>query len=169
MMCYSYDGRPMGSIKFPGSSTCLLTDWLFAEIFCGAGMRTELLGSKTLALAPDTVAVLDRSDGKSVLLLDPANGKPAGDAKITHSVQTPHPYPSLLLPQATLDWQQEIVELGLDQTGPAGERRLAFIDKNADLFIAATKSFGSSARIVKLGGCDVKSGAPDSVWSAQGR
>ena len=42
------------------------------------------------------------------------------------------------------------MELAIDQTGPLIERRVAFIDKNSDLFLAALKSFGST-KIAKLG------------------
>lgn len=52
---------------------------------------------------------------------------------------------------SVLFFQQEIIEIAIDQCGPSNERKLAFIDKNNDVFLSSVKSFGPGQRIVKLG------------------
>lgn len=48
-------------------------------------------------------------------------------------------------------FQTEIVEIALDQKGLTNERKIAFIDKNRDLFITSVKRFGKEQKIVKIG------------------
>lgn len=50
-----------------------------------------------------------------------------------------------------LSFQTEIVEIALDQKGLTSERKIAFIDKNRDLFITSVKRFGKEQKIVKIG------------------
>lgn len=47
--------------------------------------------------------------------------------------------------------QTEIVEIALDQKGLTSERKIAFIDKNRDLYITSVKRFGKEQKIVKIG------------------
>lgn len=47
--------------------------------------------------------------------------------------------------------QQDILQVVLDQAGPSHERKLAIIDKNRDLYLTSTKSFGSESGMLKLG------------------
>jgi intraflagellar transport protein 80 len=95
-----------------------------------AGMRTEVLNKNVVSIANDTIAVRD-ADQRSVLFFE-INGKPVGDGRpITHSL--------------------EIAELALDQAGVASERRLAFVDKNRDLYITNVRVIGVARKINKLG------------------
>lgn len=50
-----------------------------------------------------------------------------------------------------LSFQTEIVEIALDQKGLTSERKIAFIDRNRDLFITSVKRFGKEQKIVKIG------------------
>ncbi|KAH3805331.1 hypothetical protein DPMN_133631 [Dreissena polymorpha] len=47
--------------------------------------------------------------------------------------------------------QLEVSEVALDQCGTAGERRLAIIDKNRDLYLTSVRVFGTDRKTVKLG------------------
>ncbi|RNA13955.1 intraflagellar transport 80 -like protein [Brachionus plicatilis] len=94
-------------------------------------MRTEILNINTVSLSDDTIAVRD-SDHKNVYFFE-INGKLIGDGKpMTH--------------------MNEIAELALDQAGNANERKLAFVDKNRDLFLSNVRVIGSNRKINKLGG-----------------
>lgn len=48
-------------------------------------------------------------------------------------------------------FQTEIVEIALDQRGLTSERKIAFVDKNRDLYITSVKRFGKEQKIVKIG------------------
>lgn len=48
-------------------------------------------------------------------------------------------------------FQTGIVEIALDQKGLTSERKIAFIDKNRDLYITSVKRFGKEQKIVKIG------------------
>ena len=50
-----------------------------------------------------------------------------------------------------LYFQLEISELALDQAGTANERKLAFVDKNRDLYITNVRVIGNNRKINKLG------------------
>ena len=47
--------------------------------------------------------------------------------------------------------QLEVMEISLDQCGTSGERRLAIIDKNRDLYLTSVRVFGQDRKTVKLG------------------
>ena len=69
--------------------------------------------------------------------------------------------------------QTDIMELALNQSGPATERQLAIIDKNKDLYLRAVRQYGTD-RVVKLGMkycakgrwgiINVKWAEPPSLW-----
>ncbi|KAG8136102.1 putative Intraflagellar transport protein [Naja naja] len=65
-------------------------------------------------------------------LFEPLSGKPLGDGK-------------------PLSHKTEIVEIALDQKGLTNERKIAFIDKNRDLYITSVKRFGKEQKIIKIG------------------
>lgn len=50
-----------------------------------------------------------------------------------------------------LEFQNEISEIALDQKGLTNDRKIAFIDKNRDLYITSVKRFGKEEQIIKLG------------------
>ena len=99
-----------------------------------AGTRTDLLSKQILSLSPTTVAMRDRGDKKVIHLFEAQSGKPVGDGKpFSHTT--------------------DITVLGLDQATQPNEQRIAFIDKNGDLHIAAVRVFGTSQRrVYKLSG-----------------
>jgi intraflagellar transport protein 80 len=43
------------------------------------------------------------------------------------------------------------LEIALDQKGLTNDRKIAFIDKNRDLYITSVKRFGKEEQIIKLG------------------
>ncbi|XP_064241171.1 intraflagellar transport protein 80 homolog isoform X2 [Passer domesticus] len=122
------------------------------------GMRTDILNALTVSLSNDTLAVKDKADEKVIYIFEALSGKPLGDGKpLTHKT--------------------EIVEIALDQKGLTSERKIAFIDKNRDLFITSVKRFGKEQKIVKIGtmvqslawndSCNILCGIQDSrftVW-----
>ena len=74
----------------------------------------------------------DQTDERSVHLFDTSSGKPLNDGKpFTH--------------------RQEVLEVALNQTGLPNERKLAFIDRNHDLYLTNVRKFGSSLVPGKLG------------------
>ena len=81
-------------------------------------MRPEMLTSLTVSLSPDTIAIRDAMDEKSVHLFDANTGKALNDGK---------PFQHRL----------EVAEIALDQTGLHNQRKLAFVDKNRDLFLTS--------------------------------
>ena len=80
------------------------------------GMRPDSLTSTTVSLSTDTIAVRDTADEKAVHLFDASTGKALNDGK---------PFSHRL----------EIMEIALDQTGLPNQRKMAFVDKNRDLFL----------------------------------
>uniref|UniRef100_A0A8C6VHX1 Intraflagellar transport 80 n=1 Tax=Naja naja TaxID=35670 RepID=A0A8C6VHX1_NAJNA len=96
------------------------------------GMRTDILNGQTVSLSSDTLAIRDKSDEKVIDLFEPLSGKPLGDGK-------------------PLSHKTEIVEIALDQKGLTNERKIAFIDKNRDLYITSVKRFGKEQKIIKIG------------------
>uniref|UniRef100_A0A8C5ILX9 Intraflagellar transport 80 n=1 Tax=Junco hyemalis TaxID=40217 RepID=A0A8C5ILX9_JUNHY len=122
------------------------------------GLRTDTLNALSVSLSNDTLALRDRADEKVIYIFEALSGKPLGDGKpLTHKT--------------------EIVEIALDQKGLTSERKIAFIDKNRDLFITSVKRFGKEQKIVKIGtmvqslawndGCNILCGIQDcrfTVW-----
>lgn len=101
----NYDGRVVSAPKFQG-------------------LRPEYLTKEMVALSPDTLAVVDTSDIKTIQLLDATSGR--NITKLSHTVDVS----GVMLNQHSL--------------GPQ-ERLLAFADKNRDLFIyALVASIGST-------------------------
>ncbi|KAK2191278.1 hypothetical protein NP493_56g04017 [Ridgeia piscesae] len=95
------------------------------------GMRCDILNYQTVSLSTDTVAIRDKVDEKAVHLFDLMTGKPLGDGKpFIHTM--------------------DIMEVALDQSGSASERRLAFVDKNRDLYLTQVRVYGSARKTVKL-------------------
>lgn len=90
------------------------------------GLRAEFLNVNTMALSNDCVAILDASDRKKVRCFDTQAGRPMQE-----------------LPPAKLD----IVQLALSQHARGvSERRLAYIDRNRDLYLCAVMPQPGMAR-----------------------
>ncbi|VTJ86154.1 Hypothetical predicted protein [Marmota monax] len=96
------------------------------------GMRTDILNAQTVSLSNDTIAIKDKADEKIIFLFEASTGKPLGDGKL-------------------LSHKNEILEIALDQKGLTNDRKIAFIDKNRDLYITSVKRFGKEEQIIKLG------------------
>ena len=88
-----------------------------------------MLTSATISLSTDTLAIRDQVDEKTVHLFDAASGKALNDGK---------PFQHRL----------EIAEIALDQVGLQTHRKLAYVDKNRDLFLT-NLSFRSSSKSIK--------------------
>eukprot|EP01012_Entosiphon_sulcatum_P005298 TRINITY_DN1232_c0_g1_i1.p2 TRINITY_DN1232_c0_g1~~TRINITY_DN1232_c0_g1_i1.p2 ORF type:complete len:816 (-),score=154.57 TRINITY_DN1232_c0_g1_i1:3038-5239(-) len=103
LQIFQYDGRPVCTLKL-------------------SGIRTEFLNYQCISLSPDSVAVKDTFDSKSIKIFEASSGKLNGNVNLQHHM--------------------EIVEVALNQFGPQAERKVAFIDRNRDLYIgsAAQKS-----------------------------
>lgn len=95
------------------------------------GMRTDILNQATVSLSDDTIAIRDKLNDKVINLFETATGKPLGDGK-------------------NFQHKLEVMEVALDQCGPSQERRLAFIDKNRDLYLTQCRIYGSNRKTVKL-------------------
>ncbi|XP_066203774.1 intraflagellar transport protein 80 homolog isoform X3 [Saccopteryx leptura] len=96
------------------------------------GMRTDILNAQTMSLSNDTIAIKDKADEKIIFLFEASTGKPLGDGKL-------------------LSHKNEILEIALDQKGLTNDRKIAFIDKNRDLYVTSVKRFGKEEQIIKLG------------------
>lgn len=67
-----------------------------------------------LSLSPETVAVRNPADPKRILFFDTSNGKQYDDATIAHSL--------------------DIVSVHLSQAGGLNDRKVAYVDRNNDLY-----------------------------------
>lgn len=95
-------------------------------------IRTDILNEQTVSLSNDTIAIKDKTDEKLIYLFDALSGKPVGDGKpLAHKI--------------------EIVEIALDQGGQLNDRKIAFIDKNRDLYISPVRKFGKEQISIKIG------------------
>ncbi|XP_020784308.2 intraflagellar transport protein 80 homolog isoform X2 [Boleophthalmus pectinirostris] len=95
------------------------------------GMRADILNAQGISLSNDTIALRDKSDEKVIYLFDALTGKAFGDGKpLTHKM--------------------EVVDVALDQCGPLKERKIAFIDKNRDLYLTSVHH-GRQPKICKIG------------------
>ena len=96
MRIYSYDGcRQLSAPK-------------------SAGLDTEHLNGASASLSSDVLAVIDRSDGRTVRLFEAANGKPLGQPVVHHL---------------------ELTAVALNQSGGLPDRRLLLLDRNRDLYL----------------------------------
>lgn len=93
------------------------------------GLHVQFLNSRTLALSTDTLAVLDHADRKTIRAFDINTGKQL-PAALTHAL--------------------EICELALSHAGPSEDRKLCFIDRNRDLFLARVTTATKCGSGVKL-------------------
>ena len=82
-----------------------------------SGLRVEFLNSGLISLSNELVAVVDTSNSKIVRLFELISGKPS-------SHNTEH--------------NQEVIEIALNQTDHAAERKICLLDSNRDLFLTST-------------------------------
>lgn len=86
------------------------------------GMHVEFLNSMTISLSTDTLSILDHSDRKTIRSFDINTGKQLSVA-LSHSL--------------------EISELALSHYGPTEDRKVFFIDRNRDLYLARLAAKGA--------------------------
>lgn len=86
------------------------------------GMHVEFLNSMTISLSTDTLSILDHSDRKTIRSFDINTGKQLPVA-LAHSL--------------------EISELALSHYGPTEDRKVFFIDRNRDLYLARLATKGA--------------------------
>jgi intraflagellar transport protein 80 len=111
LQIYNYEGRPISNPKF-------------------AGLRTEFLNQRTVALANDYLAIIDRADPKQVRVVDVASGK---------------------LMQQGLVHSLDVLEVGISQYGPALDRKIYVLDRNHDLYIAPANAAAQSGGQAQAG------------------
>lgn len=103
------------------------------------GMRPEILNERIISLSPDTLAVKDSVDVKNVTFVDTQNGKVMNSYH--HTI--------------------DILNISLDQIGSPLERKMAFVDKNTDLYIhLVRRPHGLLVQSIKL-----QSMAKEIKWS----
>jgi len=96
IIIYNYNGKQVSSPRF-------------------SGLRSEFLNRETVALSPNCVAIVDRTDSMTVRCFDVATGKSLSGS-IVHKC--------------------EIVQIELNQSEcNISERRLAILDRNRDLYL----------------------------------
>ncbi|XP_017775258.1 PREDICTED: intraflagellar transport protein 80 homolog [Nicrophorus vespilloides] len=110
---YNYQGRLIASPRWPN-------------------MRLEALKVQHISLSPDTLAVRDVSDPKTLHIIDLASNR-----NMSENV-------------STIQHAGFIIQLALDQSGTASERRVAVMDKNRDLFMVEVRDGHKTFQ--KLGG-----------------
>ncbi|XP_067102166.1 intraflagellar transport protein 80 homolog [Osmerus mordax] len=96
------------------------------------GMRTDTLSQQSISLSNDTIAIRDKSDQKAIFLFDALTGKALGDGK-------------------PLMHKMEVVEISLDQCGSSGERKIALIDKNRDLYLTPVRRLARGQGPTQIG------------------
>uniref|UniRef100_A0A1I7VWG2 WD_REPEATS_REGION domain-containing protein n=1 Tax=Loa loa TaxID=7209 RepID=A0A1I7VWG2_LOALO len=128
MLCEKYfllvDGNLMQVYNYEGRMQCLLK-------LPAMNISGEATNEKTAAISNDTIAIRDRTDLKTVHFFETITGKSVGSRKLVHT--------------------NDIIEIAIDQCGSASERKLAFIDKCLDCFLAVVKTYGAFQKIAKIG------------------
>lgn len=122
---HSFDLRYSCSLIIPGETSFVLVDntnGIQIMSYEGRvsssprfkGLQTQFLNTKTISLSSDVVAVIDRSDNKTIRFFDVSSGKPLGNGLF-------HPH--------------NIEEIALSQWKDK-ERMIAYIDVNRELYIS---------------------------------
>ncbi|EAN97596.1 intraflagellar transport protein 80 [Trypanosoma cruzi] len=95
--------------SYEGRQICLLR--------LQASLRPEIMAPDLVALSPDTVAIRNPADPKKIFFFDTNHGKPVDNATITHHL--------------------EVLSLELSQPGSISDRKIAFVDRNRDLYFGS--------------------------------
>lgn len=77
-------------------------------------LKPEIMTTSLLSLSPDTVAVRNPADANRILFFDVSSGKPFEEATVAHHLG--------------------ILSVHLSQAGSMQDRKVAFIDRNNDLY-----------------------------------
>lgn len=90
-------------------------------------LRPEMMAEDLLAISPDTAAVRNPVNPRNLLFFDSNSGKPIEEATITHNL--------------------DVISLTLSQPGSAFQRKVAFVDRNRDMFLAVVHQSQSKQKI----------------------
>jgi len=93
---YNYEGRHQSSPKYQG-------------------LRPEFITAQTYTMSDDTIAIIDKTDEKSIIIFETTTGR--------------------LINKEPLRHHQEILEIGLNLHESSYQRQLVIIDKNRDMYI----------------------------------
>ncbi|XP_034840469.1 intraflagellar transport protein 80 homolog [Maniola hyperantus] len=110
-----------------------------------SGSRPETLGRAAVSLGPDSLAVIDQTDRKTIHVFDLPTGlivRSSADNTVTKLIH-----------------KMTVSSIELSQTGPISERQLALMDYNRDLYVVTVKD--PKSKFIKLG-----SQVLSIVWSA---
>ena len=83
-------------------------------------LKPEIMTTDLMSLSPDTVALRNPADAKRILFFDVNSGKPFDEATIAHHL--------------------DIVSVHLSQSGALSDRKVAFVDRNNDLYFGPVHS-----------------------------
>ena len=88
---------------------------LMSTIKVSTALRPEMLTGNIVSLSNDTVALRDPVDARRILFFDTSSGKALKECTFSHSI--------------------EINDLSLSQYGSQQERKLAYVDRNKDMYL----------------------------------
>lgn len=90
-------------------------------------LRPEMMGEDLLSISSDTVAMRNPVNSKSILFFDCLSGKPVENTTITHNL--------------------DIVSIALSQPGNFAQRKVAFVDRNRDMFLSIVSRLQTRQKI----------------------
>eukprot|EP00796_Vickermania_ingenoplastis_P004139 gene4139-2981_t len=79
-------------------------------------LRPEMMAEDLLSISPDTVAMRNPANPRAILFFDCMTGKPIEEATITHNL--------------------DIISVALSQPGSSFQRKVAYVDRNRDMFLS---------------------------------
>lgn len=101
-----------------------------STIKLAATLRPELMATNILSLSLDTVAVRDPADSKKIIFFDASTGKQYKDTGVSHHL--------------------DIVDLTVSQYGTLQDRKIAFADRNRELYTQAVHQRLASVKLATM-------------------
>lgn len=89
-------------------------------------LRPEMMAEDLLSISPDTVAMRNPTNPKSIHFFDSTTGKLMEEFTINHSI--------------------DIVSVALSHHGSSNQRKVAFVDRNREMYLALVRNGNSTAR-----------------------
>jgi intraflagellar transport protein 80 len=80
-----------------------------------SGLRMEFLNEHTISLSRDALALIDPASPRVIRVFDTNSGRPMGGVPAEHKL--------------------EVLAIALNQQGSGADRKIAFLDKNKDLYL----------------------------------
>lgn len=93
-------------------------------------LRPEMMAEDLLSISPDTVALRNPANAKNILFFEATNGKPIDDASIVHHL--------------------DVLSVSLSQPGTLFQRKVAYVDRNRDMFLAIVRHKESRQKISSM-------------------